>query len=120
MSLAVIRAKAGIQYFQRLINTLDSGFHRSDAFLGIHQFRVLKKSCDRLCRGPGAGTERAGSIGWASPLPRRSEHVSAGGGGGYLPASSKEKSAPHDSKRAGLTPGPWNHLALTTFLFSKG
>jgi hypothetical protein len=82
MSLAVIPANpgsgsgagAGIQYFQRLINTLDSGFHRSDDFLGIHQFRVLKKSCDRLCRGPGAG----------------------------------------------LAPGPWNHLALTTFIFSKG
>jgi hypothetical protein len=28
-----------------------------------HQFRVLKKWCDRLCWGPGARTERAGSIG---------------------------------------------------------
>jgi hypothetical protein len=30
MPFSVIPAKAGIQYFQRLINTLDSGFHRSD------------------------------------------------------------------------------------------
>jgi len=40
--------------------------------------------------------------------------------GGIFPALSTEKSAPHDSKRAGLAPGLWNHLALTTFLFSKG
>ena len=40
--------------------------------------------------------------------------------GGIFPAPSTEKSAPHDSKRAGLAPGPWKHLALTTFLFSKG
>ena len=29
---AVIPAKAGIQSFRRLMNTLDSGFHRSDDF----------------------------------------------------------------------------------------
>ena len=29
----------------------------------LHPFRVLKKPSDRLCRGPGTGTERAGSIG---------------------------------------------------------
>jgi len=29
---SVIPAKAGIQYFQILINTLDSGFHRNDGF----------------------------------------------------------------------------------------
>jgi len=34
----VIPAKAGIQYFQTLINTLDSGFHRSDDFLRNHQY----------------------------------------------------------------------------------
>jgi hypothetical protein len=50
-----------------------------------YQFRVLKKTCDRLCRGPGAGTERAGSIGWAAPLIQRARLVSAGGGGVYLP-----------------------------------
>jgi len=35
--LSVIPAKAGIQYFQIVINSLDSGFHRSDDFLRIHQ-----------------------------------------------------------------------------------
>jgi len=30
---SVIPTKAGIQFFQRLINTLDSGFYRSDDFL---------------------------------------------------------------------------------------
>jgi hypothetical protein len=38
MRFSVIPAKAGIQYYQRLINTLDSGFHRSDDFLRNHQF----------------------------------------------------------------------------------
>ena len=40
--------------------------------------------------------------------------------GCIFPARSPEKSAPDDSKRAGLAPGPWNRLALTKFLFSKG
>ena len=35
---SVIPAKAGIQSFQGFINTLDSGFHRSDDFLRNHQF----------------------------------------------------------------------------------
>ena len=51
----------------------------------MYQFRVLKDWRDRLCWGPGARTERAGSIGWAAPWPRKSKLVSAGGGGGYLP-----------------------------------
>jgi len=33
----VIPAKAGIQLFQILKNSLDSGFHRSDDFLRDHQ-----------------------------------------------------------------------------------
>jgi hypothetical protein len=33
----VIPAKAGIQLFQILKNSLDSGFHRSDDFLREHQ-----------------------------------------------------------------------------------
>jgi len=37
MPFSVIPAEAGIQYFQKLINTLDSGFHRSDDFLRDHQ-----------------------------------------------------------------------------------
>ena len=39
--------------------------------------------------------------------------------GGIFPAPSPKKSAPYDSKRAGLAPGPWKHLTLTTLLFSK-
>ena len=35
--IAVIPAKAGIQLFQMLKNSLDSGFHRSDDFLREHQ-----------------------------------------------------------------------------------
>jgi hypothetical protein len=34
---SVIPAKAGIQFFQIVINSLDSGFHRSDDFLRDHQ-----------------------------------------------------------------------------------
>ncbi|MDI6756085.1 MAG: hypothetical protein QME78_17070, partial [Thermodesulfobacteriota bacterium] len=37
MRLSVIPAKAGIQSFQIVISSLDSGFHRSDDFLRIHQ-----------------------------------------------------------------------------------
>jgi hypothetical protein len=33
----VIPAKAGIQLFQILKNSLDSGFHRSDDFLRFHE-----------------------------------------------------------------------------------
>ena len=61
---------------------------------GLYQFRVLKKWCDRLRLGPGARAERAGSIGWVAPWPRRSKLVSAGGGGGLFPAPSTKKSAP--------------------------
>jgi hypothetical protein len=32
-----IPAKAGIQLFETLKNSLDSGFHRSDDFLRFHQ-----------------------------------------------------------------------------------
>jgi hypothetical protein len=35
---SVIPAKAGIQSFQELAEYLDSGFHRSDDFLRVHQF----------------------------------------------------------------------------------
>jgi len=34
----VIPAKAGIQYFQVVAATMDSGSHRSDDFLRDHQF----------------------------------------------------------------------------------
>jgi len=36
-SLSVIPAEAGIQPIQALTKTLDSGFHRSDDFLRVHQ-----------------------------------------------------------------------------------
>jgi len=36
--IPVIPAKAGIQLFQILKNSLDSGFHRSDDFLRFHQY----------------------------------------------------------------------------------
>ena len=39
--------------------------------------------------------------------------------GRIVPAPSTEKSAPHDSKRSGLAPEPWDRLALEKFLFSK-
>jgi hypothetical protein len=35
--ISVIPAKAGIQLFQILKNSLDSGFHRSDDFLRFHE-----------------------------------------------------------------------------------
>ena len=44
----LIPAEVGIQYFQRLINTLDSGLHRSDGFLRnpqkSYQFSALKRT----------------------------------------------------------------------------
>jgi hypothetical protein len=39
--------------------------------------------------------------------------------GGIFPAPSTEKSAPYDSKRAGLAPGPWKHLAPKKHLFQR-
>jgi len=41
--ISVIPAKAGIQLFQILKNSLDSGFHRSDDFLRFHQYLCFKK-----------------------------------------------------------------------------
>ena len=66
--------------------------------------------------GPGG---QAGSIGWVSPCPKDQSLFPPERAGGIFPALSTEKSAPYDSKRAGLAPGPWKHLALTTLLFSK-
>ena len=90
------------------------GFAWIDLMIGpklqsLYQFRVLKKWCDRLRLGPGARAERAGSIGWVAPGPRRSILDSAGEGGGSLPRPSTKKSAPNDSKRADLDPGPKKH-----------
>ena len=38
IALSVIPAKAGIQSIQALTKTLDSGFHRSDDILRVHQY----------------------------------------------------------------------------------
>ncbi|OEU52070.1 MAG: hypothetical protein BA861_05535 [Desulfobacterales bacterium S3730MH5] len=40
----VIPAKAGIQFFQLVVEFLDSGFHRSDDFLRNHQVLKVKNS----------------------------------------------------------------------------
>ena len=37
---SVIPAKAGIQFFQVVTEHLDSGFHRSDDFLRVHQYMM--------------------------------------------------------------------------------
>ena len=37
---SVIPAEAGIQSFQVVVNSLDSGFHRSDDLLRIHQYWI--------------------------------------------------------------------------------
>ena len=69
-------------FFRRPNNTRDKAPSRQFAFL--YQFRVLKKWRERLCLGPGARPERAGSIGWVAPYPRGSKLVSSGGGGGVF------------------------------------
>jgi hypothetical protein len=50
-----------------------------------YPFRVLKKSWQRLCLGPGVRPDRAGSIGWVATCPQGLKPVSFGGGGGYFP-----------------------------------
>ena len=45
---SVIPAKAGIQFFQIVINSLDSGFRRSDDFLRDHQYTILSKEKENL------------------------------------------------------------------------
>jgi hypothetical protein len=69
--------------------------------------------------GPGgqAGTRRKHRLG--SLVSEEKSSFPPEEAGGISPAPSTEKSAPYDSKRAGLPPGPWNHLALLTHLSSK-
>jgi len=43
MFFSVIPAKAGIQYFQSIATTLDSGFYRSDDFLRNQQYLLQTK-----------------------------------------------------------------------------
>jgi len=49
MRFSVIPAKAGIQSFQIVINCLDSGFHRSDDFLRIHQVLAAEGDGTIIC-----------------------------------------------------------------------
>jgi hypothetical protein len=55
----------------------------------LYQFMVLKNRVTALFV-PGAGAERAGSIGWVVPWPQGRAPVSAGGGGAYLSRPSHE------------------------------
>jgi len=52
-------------------------------------------------------------------VPEDQSPVAPEEAGGIFPAPSTEKSAPYDSKRAGLAPGPWNPLALVIPLSSR-
>ena len=84
-----------------------------------YQFGVLKKGVAASvgARGPGRNAPEA-SVGF--PLaPEDKSSFPPEEAGGIFPAPSTEKSAPYDSKRAGLAPGPWNPLALVTHLSSK-
>jgi len=50
--ISVIPAKAGIQLFQTLKNSLDSGFHRSDGFLRFHlplRHEKTNEPANQLC-----------------------------------------------------------------------
>jgi hypothetical protein len=57
---------AGIESFQRLINILDSGFHRSDDFLRDHKLYCIVLLCPNLPNVPslpqkGEGNRERGS-----------------------------------------------------------
>ena len=56
--------------------------------------------------GPEVRAIRAGSIGRDISLAGGKISSSAAGGGGFLPASSTEKSLPYDAKRIVLASGP--------------
>src|SRR3972149_1039164 len=79
----------------------------------------LKKWGDRL--GWGRGPERnarEASVGF--PPGHKDKRLSPSEeAGGIFPALSPEKSAPYDSKRAGLAPGSWKPLAPASQLSSK-
>ncbi|MCX5911807.1 MAG: hypothetical protein NTV04_07740, partial [Deltaproteobacteria bacterium] len=64
--------------------------------------------------GPGVRAERAGSIGWV-PLGHENPKVLPPVEAGRLvPARPPDKPAHYYSKRADLTPGPWDPLAPTS------
>jgi hypothetical protein len=58
-------------------------------------------------RGPERNAPEA-SVGLALGYEEKSS-IPPEEAGGIFPAPSTEKSAPYDSKRAGLAPGPWKH-----------
>ena len=81
------------------------------------EFRKNVGAASVWARGPGRTAPEA-SVGF--PLvPKDQSLFPSEEAGGIFPAPSTEKSAPYDSKRAGLAPGPWNRLALMTNLSSK-
>ena len=51
----VIPAKAGIQFFQLVTESLDSGFHRSDDFLRDRQSLFVRFLFDTRAALPGVG-----------------------------------------------------------------
>ena len=73
-----------------------------------------------LLFGPGGPDRNAPEASVGFPLVYRgSKLVSSERDEGIFPAPSTEKSAPYDSKRAGLAPGPRNHLAPVDKPFFK-
>jgi hypothetical protein len=62
--ISVIPAKAGIQLFQILKNSLDSGFHRSDDFLREHH------DCLRNRRAIPSGKADCRVVAWLKIEPR--------------------------------------------------
>jgi hypothetical protein len=103
---------------QKLLNSVDKYFFAQNQILCISlEFWKNGGNASVWARGPGRNAPEA-SVG----MPLISEDQSLfppEEAGGIFPAPSTEKSAPYDSKRAGLAPGSWKHLALTTLLFSK-
>jgi len=84
-----------------------------------YQFSGLKKRVTALveARAPGRNAPEASvglTLGHENPSVFPPKEA-----GGVFPAPSTQKSAPHDSKRATQTPGPWVPLAVTPRLFPK-
>jgi hypothetical protein len=69
--------------------------------------------------GPGPGRNAPEASAGFLPVREDKNSFPPEEAGGIFPAPSTEKSAPYDSKRAGLAPGPWNPLALVIDLSSK-
>ena len=96
----------------------DSSLRKS--LIRFHINPSVKKWRDRTLLGPGGRRRNAPEASAGRPCDSGDRSFACSGdGGGIVPAPSTKKSAPHDSKRAALAPGPWKHLALTPFLFSR-